>query len=69
MATSVEIDFDKWDEQEPAKRKEYLTTILKDVKEPARSKFIDEYNKRGATVHSLIHDPTLKKASSGSKLV
>ena len=60
----------EWDACDPAKRKELLTLKLKDIKDsPARAKFIDEYNKRGMSIQSLIHDPSLKKTSSGNKLV
>jgi hypothetical protein len=70
LAAVVELDFDEWDACEPSKRKELLTLKLKDIKDsPARAKFIDDYNKRGVAITSLIHDPSLQKKSSSTKLV
>jgi hypothetical protein len=66
---NVELDFDEWDMCEPGKRKMYLETKLVVVGDtPARRKFIDEYNKRGAVVQNMLHDPSLKRTASGSRL-
>jgi hypothetical protein len=67
--STVEIDFDEWDSTPVPKRKTYLEQKLAPLGDtPARRKFIDEYNKRGAVVQSMLHDPSLKRTASGSKL-
>ena len=68
-AINIEIDFEEWDSAEPSKRKAYLESKLAALGDtPARRKFIDEYSKKGAGLQSIIHDPSLKRTASGSKL-
>ena len=67
--TSVEIDFDEWDSTEPPKRKAYLESKLSALGDTAaRRKFIDDYNKKGGVVQAMLHDPSLKRTASGSRL-
>lgn len=66
---AIEIDFEEWDATEPAKRKAYMESKLTALGDtPARRKFIEEYNKRAASLQSIIHDPSLKRTASGSNL-
>jgi hypothetical protein len=65
----VEIDFEEWDSAEASKRKAYLEGKLAALGDtPARRKFVDEYSKRASGLQSIIHDPSLKRTASGSKL-
>jgi len=64
-----ELDFDEWDTSAPEKRKAYLEGKLAALGDtPARRKFIDEYSRRGTLVQNMLHDPSLKRTASGSKL-
>jgi hypothetical protein len=67
----IEVDFEEWDSTEPPKRKEYLEKKLGTVvpDSPARKKFVEEYSKRGTIILALVHEASLKKTLSGSKLV
>jgi hypothetical protein len=66
---TLEIDFEEWDSAEPGQRKAYLESKLGPVGDtPARRKFVDDYSKRAASLLSIIHDPSLKRTASGTKL-
>lgn len=68
--STIEVDFEEWDTLPDAKRKPYLESLLGSLPDAGvRKKFVDEYTKRATVVQKMLHDPTLQKKSSGSKLV